>query len=181
MSFREDVEKEIVILEPKFKEANEAHRLLNSRITYNYRRNGQAYEVPFDRDKSLSLFMKKTQLANSLINPALDELKSGEYRGLPRIFAYLAIKDKYFRSGYKKEKICRALKKANFNEEQKLLLEEIIIKNLGFAGREFKSISSLIPKVTGIVLKKEITKLSESPIDFIRNRAERIQKQYFGG
>ena len=178
MSFRERVEKQVEEFKVKFEEAREAHVAFKNGETFGYRRNGQRYQIPFNHEESLKLFLDKTNLVNSIVYPALDKMKNEDKSCISILFAYLWMQNRYFRSGYIKEEISKVLKKIQFNEEENQVLEEIILSNLIYAGREIKYIAKLIPKIDNEDFRNKIYKLNEESDDYVKKRIDWVIKTY---
>ena len=110
---------------------------------------------------------------------SLMKVKDGDLTELPVLFAYLMTAERYFRSGYTKGKVCRALKKIDFSEEQRVILAEAILINLECAGRELNEVVKLVPKVDSPDFRAAVRRLYEEGNGMVSKRAERLIKDYF--
>jgi hypothetical protein len=143
-----------------------------------YRKTSKDYKTAQYREL-LEKAYKQYVFINEIIVSAENKLEDGDLSELETIFAYIAIEIKYFRSGYRKEKLCRELKKIEFTQEQKEILAEIIAKQIFIAGREFQAYFKLIAIIKNefrpflnVFLKTEHNKI-------IQERLNRIQQTYF--
>ena len=71
-------------------------------------------------------------------------LEHGDSSELEKIFAFLMLKKGLNQGGYLKERLCRLLKKMNFDAERKAILQEIVLKQIVWAGREFRDYMKLL-------------------------------------
>lgn len=116
----------------------------------------------FSKEESKIVFEK--------VGTAVDSLEKGDTSQMEIIFAFLKLKQGLKRGGYLKERICRRLKKMNFNEEQKAILQEILLEQLVFGGREFRDYIKLAPKILSLEFKKNIEALDDQGVAYIRKR-----------
>lgn len=172
MSLKNGFDKKVNELSLKFDEAKNSYnnfRKINSEIC-------KGKKNLSDYQKELNLFKLKTDAINTIVYLALKELKEGDKSQIATLLAYLSIKERYFRSGYIKEKICKALKKVEFNNEEQQLLTKIIVDNITNAGREFSELIKLVPKVKKQEILSMIDELKNTDQDYIQKRIDRIRE-----
>jgi len=88
------------------------------------------------------------------------------------VFDFMSIDPMYFRSGYQKEKILRALKKIEFAEEERVILRQTILRRIRTnAHREFRHLCRLIPKVQTEDFISELSAAARSNDEYMRRRA----------
>lgn len=106
------------------------------------------------------------------IDTALELLVKGNTSQLDLIFAFLMLKKGIDRGGYRKEHVCRMLKKHFFNSEQKAILQTILLEQIVCGGREFRDYVKLTPKIYTSELKKRIEEFDDRNIEYIKKRKE---------
>ncbi len=171
MSLINSFEKKVKELEVKFLEAKNSYdnfQKVNSEFS-------KGRKSLNDYQNELKIFKLKTDAINNIVYLALEELKGGDKSQIVTLLAYLSIRERYFRSGYIKEKICKALKKVDFNNEEQQLLTKIIVDNITTAGREFGELIKLVPKVKKQEILTMINELKNTDQDYIQKRINKIR------
>lgn len=106
----------------------------------------------------------------SRIIPVFENYLKGDDSELYKIYAFLMIKPMFFRSGYLKEEICHKLKKRDFSNQEKELLQQIVLDQIPYAGREFRGYASLAPKITSEAFLQKIQAYDDKGIAYIHKR-----------
>lgn len=113
---------------------------------------------------------KASEAILSRIVPAFESYRKGDDSELYKLYAFLKVKQQFFRGGYLKEDICRKIKHRDFNQEEKELLQQIIIDQIPYAGREFRAYASLVPKIFSDAFKQRIQEYDDKGIAYIHKR-----------
>ncbi|MBD3679743.1 MAG: hypothetical protein HUJ27_15260 [Rhodobacteraceae bacterium] len=88
-------------------------------------------------------------------------------------FCYLEVDPYFFRSGYLLERIVRKLKKLEFTDAQKAIVQALILKRINTrALRNFREICRLMPKIETEEFRDRVRARLESDDPSVRHRAE---------
>jgi hypothetical protein len=88
------------------------------------------------------------------------------------VFDFLSVDPIYFRSGYEKERLLRALKSLELSEREKAVIRETILRRVrDGALREFRRFCQLVPRIQNDDFVSELRKRARSTDPQIRRRA----------
>jgi hypothetical protein len=138
-------------LEPLFRKAREAHKSVRESWNEHYPKMGLQYKNTTIYEQHLDNFRSRNRLIDEKIDPVIDDLKHGDRRSLTMALAYLAVPDRYFRSGYKKEVICQTLKHIQLSVDEQSMVRLIWGEvERALSEREKKKFRQLLAVLAGI-------------------------------
>jgi hypothetical protein len=112
-------------LSPLFQQAREAHEQFTKDWNENFPKLDLAYkETDLYKKRLEEMRQAEYQIENKIL-PIIIELKRGEIANIEFALAYLAVADRYFRSGYNKEAIIKALKHIELSADKKAVIKNI--------------------------------------------------------
>jgi len=111
MSFSRYFDAETQYLTPLFTAAERADREFRQAWKEGLARLGtDRYKQTERCRETLERFHDTRQIIDEIVSTVLAEAKRGDFAQLPRLFAYIALPGRYFRSGYQRAAIWRFLK-----------------------------------------------------------------------
>ena len=162
-------------LHPRMAEAQEADRVFHDEWKKGSEELGwRKYKLTDRYGTTLDRFRTLTDGLARTVADAIPKAQAGERPGILLLLAFLSFPGRFFRSGYTKATIARALKKVSLEDEAKTLLREILIASFTWAGPEFKVLRGWIPRLLTPEFRAQIQALSASEDPKTRRRAERV-------
>ena len=179
MSFAQCFNAEIQHLAPLFAAAEKADREFHQAWREGLAKLGTGQYKLTDRYcDTLERFHEARQVIDKSVLTALVQAKLGDLAQLPRLFAYISLPGRYFRSGYQRAAIWRFLKQLPLDEEQSGILRGIVLCQIEAAGPEFQEVSRAACRVDSAELRDNVNILGlRSEKDYVRQRAKRLLAQ----
>lgn len=176
MSFVQAVDAEIQHLAPLFAAAEKADRDFHKSWKETVAKIGaDQYQQTERYRQTLDHFHAATQTVDTLVMTAFVQAKLGDHASLPRLFAYVSLPGRYFRSGYQRATIWRFLKKLPLDDEQNGILRSIAIQQIESAGPEFLEISRAATGLDSADLREELNRIaSHTDKGYVRYRVKRL-------
>jgi hypothetical protein len=116
--------------------------------------------------------------AEGRVFDSLQRFRKGETKELPALLAFLGYEGRFHRSGYLKGRVARAMKKLDWDEEFKSVLQPIVLASFWTSGREFPEFARLALRLSTPEFRKDIKRLNEDSRPWVRKRAARVCGQF---
>jgi len=176
---RQEYLKQVEILHPHMKEAEEADKIFHHEWKKGEAELGWEKYKQTDRyEVTLTRFRSVTDNLRNMAEEAMKGAPARETGAVIFLLAYLSYQGRFFNSGYTKARIARALKKVALDEGEKALLREILLGSFSWAGGEFKVLRTWIPRLLTPEFHARVREQSRSEDLKTRRRAEQVIKLY---
>ena len=124
---------------------------------------------------TLERFNESRRVVDQIIATAFSEARAGNHTHLAKLFAYLALPGRYFRSGYQRAKIWRFLKRLSLDDERADVLREIVLRQIAEAGPEFVEMRRAARNLNSAKLREGVRNLLLQPQkQYVLDRGKRL-------
>jgi hypothetical protein len=176
MSFTQDFHDQCQHLMPLLAAAEKADKDFHTNWKVGLQEFGAIRYKQTDRYRqTLNRFQQATQAIDKIVSVAFTQAKVGDHTQVPILFAYIALPDRYFRSGYQRASIWRFVKRLPLNEEHSRILRGIVLRQVEAAGPEFVEIMRVVQKIKSAELLESVRNILLRPQKaYILARAKRL-------
>jgi len=166
-------------LHPHMKEAEEADREFHQEWDAGVEAQGvQKYKQSSRYKSTLARFSSVTRNLQEMVDSSIRKAQDGDSKSSVFLLAYMGYPGRFFRSGYTKARIARALKRVSLDEGLKSLLRDILLGSFSWAGGEFKVFREWIPRLRTPEFMDRIKTLSQAEDAKTRRRAEQVIQRF---
>jgi len=172
MSATQRIQKNVDFLIPLCQEAHDQGNRFNEAWEKGIKQEGIKYKERVEYKELLQDWKKSFSHIYNKIFLIIKKLKNDDLSEIDVAMAFLKIDIRFFRSGYLKEDLCKALKHIKFSEDYKKIIQDIIINQFSIKGREFGEFGRLAIKVQDKEFEERISQLTMNTNLHIQLRAK---------